>query len=157
MLDAILTWHGINAYALVLQQLYNWDICWSFMDTWLPFHMVRYHTVRYVINWHEMSVYPTRPQMVNRPMLCNPYRSSRTEWIQGCTLDALAFGDVMEQRWRNDFIVMRATTTEPSEVSEIVHAHIADAEKAKAVYEAWVQSVIAENCASSSPNSVCRV
>ena len=91
MLDAILTWHGINAYALVLQQLYNWDICWSFMDTWLPFHMVLYHTVSYVINWHEMSVYPTRPQMVNLPMLCNPYRSSRTEWIQGCTLDALFF------------------------------------------------------------------
>ena len=38
---------GVNGYGLILQQLYNMNICWKFMDKSLPFHDIKYHDVRF--------------------------------------------------------------------------------------------------------------
>jgi hypothetical protein len=91
MLHDILTPHGVNAYVLMLQQLHNWDIHWHFMDHWLPSSMVRYHTVRYVMHWHDISEYPTHPQMVNMPMLFELHTPLRTPWVESEDAPADAF------------------------------------------------------------------
>lgn len=65
----LFTPHGVNLYTLMLQQLHNWNVDWRFMDDCIPFNMVRYHTVRYVMHWYDLSEYPRHPQQVNWPML----------------------------------------------------------------------------------------
>ena len=40
---------GVNGYGLILQQLYNRNICWKFMDKSLPFHDITYHDVGFVM------------------------------------------------------------------------------------------------------------
>jgi hypothetical protein len=78
----LLTPHGISTYALILQQLYNWHVDWSFMDDWIPFHMVRYHCVRYVMRWYDLSAYPIHPQLVCMPMLFERHNPVTTPWVE---------------------------------------------------------------------------
>jgi hypothetical protein len=60
----LFTPHGVNLYALMLQQLHSWHVDWGFMDDWIPFHGVAHYTVRYVVHFYDPSEYPTHPQQV---------------------------------------------------------------------------------------------
>jgi hypothetical protein len=62
---------GVNGYGLMLQQLYNMNICWEFMDKSLPFHMLKFHDVGFVLQRpiRNLNNIPPSPHMMNIPKL----------------------------------------------------------------------------------------
>jgi hypothetical protein len=50
---------GFNRYAVMLQQLYNWQIDWDFMDVYLPSARIRLRHIKWAVSFLDCMPLPS--------------------------------------------------------------------------------------------------